>query len=167
MAIVATMSTRLERSRARRDAWAKLPRRWNRNEPVCFNPHLCCNRNPERLLNKIKHVRRVATPYDNLATNYLACPQPASMQFRPRANECTTSSNYLVILTATFGAALSAIQMTNGGIYGSISIAHKEVHCTWFPQNQRQLRGRILGRSAGHSEVAANDIKLIGGKNKN
>ena len=41
----------------------------------------------ERLFNKIKHCRRVATRYDRLAANYLAFIQLASIRLWLRANE--------------------------------------------------------------------------------
>ena len=57
----------------RRGAWANIPRRSNRNKPICFSPYLNRARNlVERFLNKIKQCRRVATRYDKLAANYLA-----------------------------------------------------------------------------------------------
>jgi Transposase DDE domain len=54
-------------------AWANIPPRCNRREPICFSPHLYRARNlVERFFNKIKQCRRVATRYDKLAVNYLA-----------------------------------------------------------------------------------------------
>ena len=54
-------------------AWANIPPRRNRKEPICFSPHLYRARNlVERFFNKIKQCRRVATRYDKLAANYLA-----------------------------------------------------------------------------------------------
>jgi len=44
----------------------------------------------ERLFNKIKHCRRVATRYDKLAANYLASIQPASIRLWLRIDESTT-----------------------------------------------------------------------------
>jgi transposase len=56
-----------------RGAWANIPPRCNRNEPICFSPHLYRARNlVERFFNKIKQCRRIATRYDKLAANYLA-----------------------------------------------------------------------------------------------
>jgi transposase len=43
----------------------------------------------ERLSNKIKHCRRVATRYDKLAANYLAFVQLASIEPWLRGNEST------------------------------------------------------------------------------
>ncbi len=54
-------------------AWANIPPKRNRKDPICFSPFLYCARNLiERFFNKIKQCRRVATRYDKLAANYLA-----------------------------------------------------------------------------------------------
>jgi transposase len=75
---------------AKRCAWANIPPRRNRNEPVCFSQHLYRARNlVERFFNKIKHCRRVATRYDKLAANYLAFIQLASIRLWLRVNEYT------------------------------------------------------------------------------
>jgi transposase len=61
-------------------AWANIPPRRNRNDALCFSPHLHRARNlVERFFNKIKQCRRVATRYDKLAANYLAFVQLASI----------------------------------------------------------------------------------------
>ncbi len=58
---------------AKRRTWANIPPRSNRNEPICFSPHLYRARNlVERFFNKIKQCRRVATRYDKLAVVQLA-----------------------------------------------------------------------------------------------
>jgi transposase len=58
---------------AQRGAWANIPPKRNRKNPICFSAHLYRGRNlVERFFNKIKQCRRVATRYDKLATNYLA-----------------------------------------------------------------------------------------------
>ena len=73
---------------AEKGAWANIPPRSNRNEPICFSPHLYRARNlVERFFNKIKHCRRVATRYDKLAANYLAFVQLASIRLWLRLNE--------------------------------------------------------------------------------
>ena len=73
---------------AEKGAWANIPPRCNRTEPICFSPYLCRARNlVERFFNKIKHCRRVATRYDKLAANYLAFVQLASIRLWLRANE--------------------------------------------------------------------------------
>src|SRR5262249_16861574 len=67
-----------------------FPARGNRNEPICFSPHLYRARNlVERFFNKIKQCRRVATRYDKLAANYLAFVQLASIRLWLRVNEST------------------------------------------------------------------------------
>ena len=64
-----------------RGAWANVPPRSNRREPICFSPYLYRARNlVERFFNKIKQCRRVATRYDKLAANYLAFVQLASIR---------------------------------------------------------------------------------------
>jgi transposase len=64
-----------------RGAWANVPPRSNRREPICFSPHLYRARNlVERFFNKIKQCRRIATRYDKLAANYLAFIQLASIR---------------------------------------------------------------------------------------
>ena len=69
-------------------AWANIPPRCNRKEPICFSPHLYRARNlVERFFNKIKQCRRVATRYDKLAANYLAFIQLASIGLWLRVNE--------------------------------------------------------------------------------
>jgi transposase len=74
----------------RRRAWANIPPRRNRNEPICFSPHLYRARNlVEKFFNKIKQCRRVATRYDKLAANYLAFVQLASIRLWLRVNEST------------------------------------------------------------------------------
>jgi transposase len=73
---------------ARKGAWANIPPRCNRKEPICFSPYLYRARNlVERFFNKIKHCRRVATRYDKLAANYLALVQLASIRLWLRVNE--------------------------------------------------------------------------------
>src|SRR5262249_9342968 len=74
----------------KRRAWANIPPRSNRNEPICFSPYLYRARNlVERFFNKIKHCRRVATRHDKLAANYLAFIQLAAIRLWLRVNEST------------------------------------------------------------------------------
>ena len=55
---------------AAKGAWANIPPKSNRNDPICFSPYLDRARNlVERFFNKIKHCRRVAARYDKLAAN--------------------------------------------------------------------------------------------------
>jgi transposase len=75
---------------AERGVWANIPPRSNRNDPICFSPYLYRARNlVERLFNKIKQCRRVATRYDKLAADYLAFVQLASIRLWLRVNEST------------------------------------------------------------------------------
>ena len=70
---------------AKKDAWANIPPRCNRSDPICFSSYLYRARNlVERFFNKIKHCRRIATRYDKLAANYLAFVQLASIRLAPR-----------------------------------------------------------------------------------
>ena len=74
----------------KRHAWANIPPRSNRSEPISFSAHLYRARNlVERFFNKIKQCRRVATRYDKLAANYLAFIQLASIRLWLRVNEST------------------------------------------------------------------------------
>jgi transposase len=71
-------------------AWANIPPKRNRNDPICFSPYLYRARNLiERIFNKIKQYRRVATRSDKLAANYLAFIKIASIRVWLRANEST------------------------------------------------------------------------------
>ena len=48
-------------------AWANIPPKRNRKDPICFSPYLYRARNLiERFFNKIKQCRRVANRYDKL-----------------------------------------------------------------------------------------------------
>ena len=71
-------------------AWANIPPKRNRKEPICFSPYLYRARNlVERFFNKIKQCRRIATRYDKLAANYLAFVKLASIRLWLRAYEST------------------------------------------------------------------------------
>jgi transposase len=62
-------------------AWANIPPKSNRKEPICFSPYLYRARNlVERFFNKIKQCRRIATRYDKLAANYLAFVKLAAIR---------------------------------------------------------------------------------------
>ncbi len=62
-----------------RKAWANIPPKANRRDPVCFLKHLYKARNlVERFFNRIKQFRRIATRYDKLAKNFLAAVKLAS-----------------------------------------------------------------------------------------
>lgn len=74
----------------RRCAWANIPPKRNRTNPICFSPYLYHDRNRiERFFNRIKQCRRVATRYDKPAANYLAFVQLASIRLWLRAYEST------------------------------------------------------------------------------
>src|SRR5262249_40693885 len=65
----------------KKGAWANIPPKSNRSDPICFSPYLYRARNRvERFFNRIKQCRRVATRYDRLAVNYLAFVQLASIR---------------------------------------------------------------------------------------
>jgi transposase len=71
-------------------AWANIPPKRNRIEPICFSAYLYRARNlVERFFNKIKQCRRIATRYDKLAANYLAFVKLASIRLWLRAYEST------------------------------------------------------------------------------
>jgi transposase len=72
----------------KKGAWANIPPKSNRSNPICFSPYLYRARNRvERFFNRIKQCRRVATRYDRLAANYLAFVQLASIRLWLRVNE--------------------------------------------------------------------------------
>jgi transposase len=76
----------------KRGAWANIPPKSNRNNPICFSPYLYRARNRvERFFNRFKQCRRVATRYDKLAANYLAFVQLASIRLWLRVNESRTT----------------------------------------------------------------------------
>ena len=66
---------------AERGAWANIPPKANRKDPICFSKYLYKARNLiERFFNKIKHFRRIATRYDKLAENFLAALKLAAVR---------------------------------------------------------------------------------------
>jgi transposase len=71
----------LRKAVAEKKAWANIPPKSNRTEPICFSPWLYRMRNRvERFFNKIKNFRRIATRYDKLAENYLAALKLAAIR---------------------------------------------------------------------------------------
>ena len=77
-------------------AWANIPPKRNRKDPICFSPYLYRARNlVERFFNKIKQCRRVATRYDKLAANYRAFIKLASIRIWLRANESRPQCQHL------------------------------------------------------------------------
>lgn len=72
-------------------AWANIPPKANRKDPICFSPFLYKARNlAERFFKKAKQFRRVATRYDKLADNYLAALKLVSVRIWLRDNESTS-----------------------------------------------------------------------------
>ena len=64
-----------------RGAWANIPPKSNRKNPICFSPLLYRNRNHvERFFNRIKQCRRIATRYEKLAVNFLAMIKLAAIR---------------------------------------------------------------------------------------
>jgi transposase len=70
-------------------AWANIPPKRNRKDPICFSPYLYQARNLVERFNRIKQCRRVATRYDKLAANYLAFIKLAAIRIWLRAYEST------------------------------------------------------------------------------
>jgi len=71
-------------------AWANIPPKRNRKDPICFSKYLYRDRNlVERFFNKIKHYRRIATRYDKLAENFLAALKLVAVRIWLRGNEST------------------------------------------------------------------------------
>jgi transposase len=76
---------------AEKGAWANIPPKANRKDPICFSKYLYKARNlVERFFNKIKHFRRIATRYDKLAENFLAALKLAAIRIWLRDNESTS-----------------------------------------------------------------------------
>jgi transposase len=60
-------------------AWATIPPKRNRKEPICFSLYLYRAHNLiERFFKKIRQCRRIATRNDKLAANYLAFIKPVA-----------------------------------------------------------------------------------------
>jgi transposase len=74
-----------------RKAWANIPPKANRKDPICFSKHLYKARNlVERFFNRIKHYRRIATRYDKTAENFLAALKLVAVRVWLRGNESTS-----------------------------------------------------------------------------
>lgn len=74
-----------------RKAWANIPPKANRKDPICFSPFLYKARNlVERFFNNAKQFRRIATRYDKLAENYLAALKLVAIRIWLRGNESTS-----------------------------------------------------------------------------
>src|SRR5271169_2563762 len=73
---------------AQQGAWANIPPKANRKDPIGFSPHLYRARSlVERFFNKIKQCQRIATRYDRLAANCLAFIKLASIRIWLHAYE--------------------------------------------------------------------------------
>jgi transposase len=73
-----------------RGAWANIPPKRHRKDPICFSPYLYRGRNHvERFFNRIKHCRRIATRYDKLGANFLAFLKLAAIRLWLRTYEST------------------------------------------------------------------------------
>ena len=68
-----------------RGAWANIPPRRNRKEPICYSAYLYRARNLVEWFSYKKPCRRVATRCDKLAANCLAFIQLASIRLWLRA----------------------------------------------------------------------------------
>ena len=97
-------------------AWANIPPKRNRKDPICSRPYLYRGRNLiERFFNQIKHCRRIATRYDKLADNYLAFVELASIRLWLRVYEFTTGVLFSPFVSppalgATLTVALERVQ---------------------------------------------------------
>jgi transposase len=71
-------------------AWANIPRKRNRKDPIYFSSYPYRARNLiERFFNKIKQCRRVVTRYEKLTANYLPFVNLASIRTWLCPNEST------------------------------------------------------------------------------
>ncbi len=92
-----------------RGAWANIPPKRNRKDPICFSPCLYRDRNlVERFFSKVKHCRRNATRYDKLAANYLAFVKLACIRPWLRSYESTAWPD--PSLPPSAGALLAALR---------------------------------------------------------
>ena len=64
---------------ADKNAWANIPPKSNRKDPVCFSKYKARNL-IERFFNRMKYFRRIATRYDKLAENYTAALKLAAVR---------------------------------------------------------------------------------------
>ena len=76
---------------ANRNAWANIPPKSNRKDPICFSKHLYRARSRvERFFNKIKQYRRIATRYDKTAESFLAALKLVAVRIWLRDYESTS-----------------------------------------------------------------------------
>jgi transposase len=86
----------------RRGAWANIPPKRIRSNPINFSPYLYRDRDRiECFFNRIKQCRHVATRYDKPASNYLAFVQLASIRLWLRAYESTPQNANTAIAACT------------------------------------------------------------------
>jgi transposase len=72
----------------KKGAWANIPPKSNRSDPICFSPYLYRARNRvERFFNRIKQCRRVATATTGLLPTILS-----SFNSRPSGYGCALMS---------------------------------------------------------------------------
>ena len=65
----------------KKGAWANIPPKRNRSNPINFSPYLYRDRNRiERFFNRAKNSRRVATRYDKLIESFAAFVLLASIR---------------------------------------------------------------------------------------
>ncbi len=76
---------------ATRNAWANIPPKSNRKDPICFSKHLYPARNwVDRFFNKIKHYRVIATRCDKTTESFLAALKLVAVRIWLRDNESTS-----------------------------------------------------------------------------
>ena len=76
---------------SKRGSIANIPFKKSRKEIGSFDAELYKERNRvERFFNRIKHLRRIATRYEKLASNFLAMVKLAAIRVWLRYNESTT-----------------------------------------------------------------------------
>ena len=85
-------SNALREMAADRKAWANIPPKSNRKDPICFSKHLYRARNRvERFFKKIKHYRRIATGFDKTAASFLVALKFVAVRIWLRDNETASS----------------------------------------------------------------------------
>ena len=105
----------------KKGAWANIPPKRNRSDPICFSPYLSRNQ-VERFFNRIKQCRRVATRYDRLAANHLAFVQLASIRLCLRVYESASYSSETHELQVSGG-----VRMQRTGWTPSITVSLSKV----------------------------------------
>jgi transposase len=75
---------------AERGAWANIPPKRNRKDPICFSPYLYRDRNLiERFFNKIKQCRRGAfSPSSSSPASAYGCAFMSARPSQPRREPC-------------------------------------------------------------------------------